>query len=297
MKTDRKRYTTTMMLTLCLVLLTGVSTMAQAQTIDELANRAQSAGIEESRIADLFNRAETRGISEDDLAGFLQPAIQMAEENLPYEMIFEKVFEGISKRVPANRIQPVLLSINSSASEASGFVDGWVDRPEIAGMLSRSGERVDWDQFRNEMIRASSKGLMQNFDRDVMESALGALADSPALQNARPSGIVTAISVMSDLPGASEDPAGSARIMISALESGFDAAEMRKLPGAMNMAQRRGQLPAQSVAEGLSRQLEGGLPASQVLQNLFNGEVGGGPPGGTPPGLDRNRPDRPGSGN
>jgi hypothetical protein len=60
----------------------------------------------------------------------------------------------------------------------------------------------------------------------------------------------------------------------------------------MNMAQRRSQLPAQAVAQGLSRQLQGGLPASQILQNLFNGEIGGGPPGNVPPGLDGERPGR-----
>jgi hypothetical protein len=39
------------------------------------------------------------------------------------------------------------------------------------------------------------------------------------------------------------------------------------------------------VIEGVSKQMSGGIPAKQILQNLFNGNVGGGPPGNVPKGL------------
>lgn len=264
----------------------------QAQTLGDLIEQARSAGIEQSRIVDLQNRAEARGISEDQLMNIIRPAIAMAEQNLPHEMIFDKAFEGISKRVPVQQIQPVLNSIAESSAQAAQFVDIWVERPEVGQMLNRAGERMDRGMFRNEMIKASSKGLMQNFDRNVMEQTLESVSQSSAMERARPSGIITAISILSDLPTAGQEPAESAQIVLRALEGGFDASDLQKLPGAMNMAQRRSQLPAQAVAAGLARQLQGGLPASQILQNLFNGEVGGGPPGNVPPGLNRERPGR-----
>lgn len=264
----------------------------QAQTLGNLIEQARAAGIEQSRIVDLQNRAEARGIGEEDLMNIIRPAIAMAEQNLPHEMIFDKAFEGISKRVSVQQMQPVLNSIAESSARAAQIVDIWVERPEVGQMLNRAGERMDRGTFRNEMIKASSKGLMQNFDRNVMEETLESVAQSSAMERARPSGIITAISILSDLPTAAQEPAESARIVLRALEGGFDASDLQKLPGAMNMAQRRSQLPAQAVAEGLARQLQGGLPASQILQNLFNGEVGGGPPGNVPPGLDRERPGR-----
>lgn len=263
----------------------------QAQSLADLLEDARSAGIEQTTLSNLQDRAEARGISDEELISILRPAISMAEENLPHGMIFEKALEGISKRVPVGRIEPVLNSIAASSSQAAEFVDRWVERPEVGQMLGRQGERMDRDSFRNEMIRASSKGLMQNFDREILEQTLDEVAGSSAMERARPSGIITAISVMSDLPGAAQEPAETARIVLKALEGGFDASDLQKLPGAMNMAQRRSQLPVQAVAEGLTRQLQGGLPASQILQNLFSGEVGG-PPGNVPPGLDRNRPGR-----
>lgn len=264
----------------------------QAQTLGDLIEQARSAGIEQSRIVDLQNRAEARGISDEELMSIIRPAIAMAEQNLPHEMIFEKAFEGISKRVPIQQIQPVLNSIAESSARAAQIVDLWVEKPEVGQMLNRQGERMDRGTFRNEMIKASSKGLMQNFDRNVMAETLESVAQSSAMERARPSGIITAISILSDLPTAAQEPTESARIVLRALEGGFDASDLQKLPGAMNMAQRRSQLPAQAVAEGLARQLQGGLPASQILQNLFNGEIGGGPPGNVPPGLDRERPGR-----
>jgi hypothetical protein len=265
---------------------------AAAQTLPEVKEQARAAGIDQSLIAELEERAGARGISEDALAGIVGQAVAMAGQNLPYEMIFDKAFEGISKGVPAGRLQPVLTSIAESSAQSAEIVDRWIDRPGVEQMLARSGERMDRQTFRNEMIKAGSKGLMQNFDRQVLEQTLESVVSESVLERSRPSGIISAVNILSDLPEAAEQPADAARIVLRALEGGFDASELQKLPGAMNMAQRRSQLPAQAVAQGLSRQLQGGLPASQILQNLFNGEIGGGPPGNVPPGLDGERPGR-----
>jgi hypothetical protein len=272
-----------------LLLVFAMPLMAQAQSLSDLIEQARAAGIEQSQITELQNRAEARGISEADLMNIIRPAVAMAEQNLPHDMIFEKAFEGLSKRVPAPQMQPVLNSIAESSAEAARFVDPWVQRPEVGQMLNRAGDRMDQNRFRNEMIKASAKGLTQNFDRDVLEQTLESIAAGSAMENARPGGIITAISILSDLPTAAQQPTETARMVLSALEGGFDASDLQKLPGAMNIAQRRAQLPAQAVAEGLRRQLEGGFPASQILQNLFNGEIGGGPPGNVPPGMERGR--------
>ena len=290
MKTEKSL--TTKVRIAALLLIFAMPLMAQAQSLSDLIEQARAAGIEQSQITELQNRAEARGISEADLMNIIRPAVAMAEQNLPHDMIFEKAFEGLSKRVPAPQIQPVLNSIAESSAEAARFVDPWVQRPEVGQMLNRAGDRMDENRFRNEMIKASAKGLTQNFDRDVLEQTLESVAASSAMQNARPTGIITAISILSDLPTAAQQPTETARMVLSALEGGFDASDLQKLPGAMNMAQRRAQLPAQAVAEGLRRQLEGGFPASQILQNLFNGEIGGGPPGNVPPGMERGRQGR-----
>lgn len=262
----------------------------QAQSLTELIERASSFGIDQSQISTLQSRGMEMGLSEEDVMNLILPAVAMAEKNLPHDMIFDKAFEGISKRVPVDQLQPILNSILESSSQSAQFIDRWVERPEVGNMLQKPDAGIGQAEFRNEMIKATSKGLMQNFDRGVMEETLNAVADGGIMERTRPSGIITAISVLSDLPSGAQEPAESARLVLRALEGGFNASDLQKLPGAMGMAQRRSQLPAQAVAEGLTRQLQGGFPASEILQNLFNGELGGGPPGNTPPGLNQQRP-------
>lgn len=281
-----------MLLVFGLMLGLPANTVAQNGSLAELIESAQAAGIEQSKISDLQARAEVRGISDEQLMSIIRPAVSMAKMNLPHEMIFEKAFEGMSKNVPFERMQPVFSSIMESSERAAGYVDEWVVRPEVGRMLERSSERMDQNRFRNEMVRAGAKTLSQNFDGEAFRETLSAVAEDRIINTVRPSSVLAAINILSDLPSAAQQPTQTVGIVLSALEGGFGASDLQKLPGAMNMAQRRSQLPAQAVAEGFSQQLRGGLPAAQILQNLFNGQVGGGPPGMTPPGLDRERGNR-----
>lgn len=265
---------------------------AQAATIPELAEQARSAGIEQSRVENLQNRARARGVQEDELAGILRSAVSMAENDLPYDLILDKALEGISKGVSGQQMMPLLSDIERRSGEAAQFVDQWVDRPEVEHMLSGESGRMGRDQFRREMIKVSSKTLLQGFDAETLEQTLNSIADEGVTEQARPSGILAAVNILGDLPEAAGKSAENAGIVVQALKGGFNATDLQKLPGAMNMAQRRSQLPASAVAEGMSRQLSGGLPASEILQNLFNGNIGGGPPGNLPPGADRDRPPR-----
>jgi len=278
---------------LLLILFISVSpfiAIAQEGSLSELIEQARAVGIEQEKLNDLQTRAQTNGISNADLMAIIKPAVSMAEQNLPYGMIFDKAFEGISKRVASVQMQPVLNSIAESSAEAAQIVDPWMIRPEIDRMLARSGTGLDRGAFRNDMIKAGSKGLINNFDRDVLESTFELVAVSSAMAHASPSGIFTAINILSDLPTAAKEPTQSARMVLNALEGGFNASELQKLPGVMSMAERKSQLPAQAVAIGFTQLLQEGLPASQILNNLFNGDIGGGPPGNIIPGLNRGIP-------
>ena len=287
-QTGKNKCSTLILATAVLSLFLFAPVSSVAQTNPAFNEQALESGMDAVKLEHLWDRAAKRGMSSQEFSQILEPAITMAGENLPYELIFEKAFEGLSKGIPVSRMQPVLSSIAASSSQAAGFTDSWVERPEVQQMLSRS-EDMSQEQFRNEMIRAGSKGLMQNMDSQVLEQTLEEVSSGPAMERSTPSGIVVAISILSDLPTAASEPAATARMVVCALEGGFDSEDLQKLPGAMNMAQRRSRLPAQAVAEGLRRQLEGGFPASSILQNLFNGNVGGGPPGNIPPGLDGER--------
>lgn len=261
-------------------------------SLSDLIGEARSVGIEQSKINALQERASQRGISDAELIAIIRPAVSMAEQNLPSDMIFDKAFEGLSKGVPFQRIEPMLGMIAENSLRAAGIVDPWIERAEIRGMLERGGYAGNQQNFRNEMIKAGTKTLRQNFSEEVFQETIHTIADQRGIEQRNPGTVVAAANILSDLPSAAENPTESARVILRALEGGFEASDLQNLPRAMNMAQRRSEIPASAVLEGVSRQLQGGLPAEQILQNLFNGNIGGGPPGGTPPGLNRGDRDR-----
>lgn len=274
-----------------LILFLPTAIIAQ-DSLSDLIGEARSAGIEQSKINALQERAGQRGISDAELIAIIRPAVSMAEQNLPSDMIFDKAFEGLSKGVPFQQIESMLGMISENSIRAAGIVDPWIERPEISAMLARGGDARNQQRFRNEMIKAGSKTLRQNFSEEVFQETIHTIADQRGIEQRNPGTVVAAANILSDLPSAAENPTESARIILRALEGGFEASDLQNLPRAMNMAQRRSQLPAGAVMEGVSRQMQGGVPAEQILQNLFNGNIGGGPPGGTPPGLNRGDRDR-----
>lgn len=290
--THRQTRKIALSLGLALILLFPVKIFAQ-ETLTELLEQANVSGIEPDRITEVQNRVEARGLSEDEFMAVLRPAVEMAGDNLPYEMIFEKVLEGLSKGVPVQRMTPVLSSIRDNASRSAQLVDRWMEKPEVGQFVERGEERMQRGQFRNEMIKAGSKAMMQNIDEEILTETLNSVSESN-MDRVQPSGLLAAINILSDLPNGAGAASENARIVLKALQSGFEAGDIQKLPAAMNMAQRRSQLPAEAVGKGLMQQLERGLPSERILQNMFNGEIGGGPPGNVPGGIKNNRPGRPG---
>lgn len=263
------------------------------ETLSDLLEQANAYGIEQDRIAEVQSRVESRGLSEEEFISILRPAVEMAGENLPYEMIFEKVFEGMSKGVPVQRMSPVLSSIRENASKSAQLIDRWMERPEVDEFIQRGEGRLSKSQYRSEMVKAGSKAMMHDVHEGVLIETLNSVAEGN-MEKVKPSGLLAAINILSDLPDGADAATENARLVLKALQSGFEAGDIQKLPAAMNMAQRRSQLPASAVGKGFMQQLERGLPSERILQNMFNGEVGGGPPGDVPRGIQNERPGKPG---
>jgi hypothetical protein len=252
-------------------------------------------GVNQDRIEELQSRAMNRGYSEEQLAMILEPAQQMAGQNLPTELLFQKAMEGIAKGVPAQQMATVLQNIQRGTEAMVPVISQWVERNEVSQMLERSEERFDRELLSQEMLKVSSKAISQQVGPELVQDILNTLTEQGIIQNSRPSSVIAAIGIMPDIQSIGEQPDIAKGVLVRAVQSGFSASEMQRLPGAMNMAQRRSQLPAAAVIEGASQQMQGGVPAAEILQNLFNGNVGGGPPGNIPRGLE-NRPNR-GQGN
>lgn len=281
---------------LCFLVLLPGFIQAQNASVQEVIDRAAKQGIEQAQLQELQKRAQSKGLTDQQLIEIIEPAVTLAENNLPSDIILQKALEGLSKGVPANRMLPVLKNMQQSVQQAGPMVESWVQRPEVRQMVNKPGGGMTEQHFRNEMVKATSRGLMNNIPSGEIQKLLDEIGGQELTDNIGPSNVVASVGVFAELPGTAEQPEASRSLIVRSLKGGFRTAEIQRLPAAMKVAQQRSQLPAASVIEGVARQMRGGIPAKQILQNLFNGNIGGGPPGGTPPGLE-NKQNRGNSGN
>ena len=289
----RKKYkkrTLSLVAILFMIIMASADVSGQDAGLTDLILKARSAGIEEADISRLQKRAAERNISDEQLVRILEPAVAMAEQNLPADIVFNKALEGVAKGIPAGRMIPVLDGLKGYSMQAASVIDPWMQRDEVKSFVAKDQKMSD-NIFRNEMIRAGVKSVSQMNQTEGIEQLLNAIDNSSVLEKASSASVLAAVNIITDLPESARRGEVMSSLISKALVNGFNAEEIQKLPVAMNAAQRRSQLPAASVIEGLSNQLNGGIPAEQILQNLFNGNVSAGPPGNIPRGLE-NRPAR-----
>lgn len=268
---------------------------AQDADISALIAKTEEAGMEQAAVQELRNRAQNSGMSNQQVRQILESALHLSNQNLPGQVAIDKALEGLSKGVPAGRIIPAINDIGEGMRRATGIVDPWMNRSEVQQLMNRAGQSMSKSSFRSEMIRATSKSFVQDVPTDQINEIFRALGTNEILSERSAGDVITAVSILPDLPTTASQPEVSVSFIVRALRGGFDTDRLQQLPSAMKMGQQRSQLPAASVIEGVAQQMEKGIPAKQILQNLFNGNIGGGPPGNIPKGLDR-RPD-PGNNN
>ncbi|HEX6982117.1 MAG TPA: hypothetical protein VF181_05105 [Balneolaceae bacterium] len=273
-----------------LLLVTVAGTSYAQEGNSGLVQRAQELGVESALLAELQSGLEAENISEQHFRKIVGTAIAMSEQSLPANMVIQKALEGISKGISGDRIIPVVNHIQQSVVKSAGVIDEWMGRPEIQQMINRTEGGMAQDEFRTKMTKVTSKSIIRNVSPEAVSNILSQISDQSLLAIATPKDIIVAMGILPALPNASSQPDASGKLIVRALKGGFGADELQRLPAALRAAQMRSQLPAASVIEGVARQMEGNIPAKQILQNLFNGNIGGGPPGNIP-GLG-NIPDR-----
>lgn len=279
---------------LVLILFTPVSAVSQQSDLQQIADRAVAAGIEQNRIELIRERAASRGVDDSIVARMIEPAAELAEKGMPTDFIIQKMMEGFAKGVPGGRMIPVLDVIQRETPQAVALSNRWMEKPEVAPYMQGLGGGQA--QFRRELVNANLKSLTQQVPSETIEMVLNELGQPAVLENSSPRAIAAAVGILPDLPASMLNEAGVQAVIANAVRGGFSANEIQRLPGAVNAAERRSQLPAASVLDGLSNQIGNGIPASQILQNLFNGNVNAGPPSNIP-GRPGNPPGgRPGQG-
>lgn len=272
-------------LVIVLVLLLLPLTVA-GQSVDELVERGKQAGMDAELLANLERRSAGAGLSVAETAQLIEPAVQLAEQELPATAVVQRALEGLARRVPHDRIVEVLGRLQDATERAGATGESWLARADVQAMF---GEGVSPGE--SQARTAILEGLAQAYTRDVpaeaLESALNRIPSHVEPGRTSPTAVGAALQVLADLSISSREPELAAGLLSQALNSGFAARDLRRLPGALEAAERRGDLPAEAAARGALAEMAMGTPAANVLENLFQGQIPGQPPGGTPPGLDR----------
>lgn len=257
-----------------------------AQSPEEVAERALAAGANPALVEGIVARAGEAGLEPSTTARLLRPAAELAEADLPADIVLQKGLEGLAKGVPAGRVVGVLENLRRSVETAAAVVDPWLQDPRVRELVRSAGTPARG--ARPILIESTAAALAQGAPRELVSGFLERVPGGLSRETVPSLELGVALQVLGDLPVARRDPEMGARLLLSALDAGFDPSELRELPGALRTAERRGQLPAEAVARGAMAQMRE-LPAAAVLRNLFQGDFPGKAPFDVPPGLDRVR--------
>lgn len=283
----KSKKTFLMVIALLALLFAPLAALSQGAGLQQAMDRAAAAGVDQERLNQIQERASARGVDDALLARLLEPAADLAENNMPSDFVLQKILEGFSKGVPGGRMMPVIESIHSQTPQAVAMADRWIAGAEVAPFMQAMGGQQP--RFRQDLVNAGLKSLTQNVAAETIESVLNELGRAPVLERTSPQAIAAAVGILPDLPASVLNEKGVHELIAKAVEGGFSAADIQRLPGAMNAAERRSELPAAAILNGMSDQIGSGIPANQILQNLFNGNINAGPPQGIP-GRPGNRP-------
>jgi hypothetical protein len=156
-----------------------------------------------------------------------------------------------------------------------------------AAVAGQRGASASAREFRNLFIENTAYALQQETSEQTLREFLDQAVTASVVERNAIASVAAGMRALPEMPTTRDDPGTSVRLLVRALNAGFTPGEIQQLPDAFRSAQFHSELPADRVARGLDRQLGENIPAASILENLFQGNVGGGPPGFLPPGLER----------
>ncbi len=276
---------------LVLLSLMPYGVQGQAAEVEAVIERGQQAGLDADQLNTVAQRAQERGLDAEATRALLEPAVELAEQNLPAAPLLDKTLEGMAKQVPPAQMQPVLQRVRSHTEQAGTLVSEWAQRDVVRQMAGETSQPSRANETRTQLVTAAAEAQQQDIPLATLEQFLDGL---PAATTRRPvplSEVAVAVSVLPDLPGSQRAPKAAQGLLTAALDASYSPESLRKLPAAIESAQRENPQPVEALTRGATQAIAEGSPATQVLQSLFQGsvprggppgEVGNGPPGGVP---------------
>ncbi len=280
----------------------------QPTNVQAVLDQGAAAGANVEQMRTVAERARQAGLSEGAVAALLEPAVALAEQDLPTDPLLSKTLEGLAKQVPASRMQPVLQQYRARTEQAGAVVTRWAQRDAVQQLLgaeNTASEAAPQTNDRASLVAAIAEARQQGVAATHIESFLAGLPDGVERRPVPMSDVAAAVNVLPDLPDNGASPETATQLVTAALNAGYSPESLRQLPSALRSARQNSNRPVDVLAQGTAQAITKGAPAASVLQSLFQGSfpgggpppgVGNGPPGNGPPGTGPDTGKPPGTG-
>ena len=229
-------------LLLACVLLAGTGLAAEG-SFPDVADRARNCGVFVGTVDDLHSRVAAGSLTGEQAAALLTPLLDACVDQLPMAPFEDKLAEGLTKRVPPERIVPVL--------------ERWIAQYRFARelLLTRRGA------MSAEALLLLGEGLTKGVDEKDFEIYMTEFGGQPDAS------FLTGLAMTSYHGQAGFDASLTRLILAQGAESGGIGPEWRYFVRIILAARRRG-VDDQAIAEAAVAALREGESVSSVVTRL-----------------------------
>ncbi len=232
------------------------------------AASAVSAGVPADDVEVIVSRAAGRGMDARTINRFLDLGASAKREGLPAGPLLDRIEQGLSKGVPAERIQVASERLSQKLAEARPVVDG----------LIRGGMKPGKNEDRNAAIASSARALEKNMtSRDIENMGAAARGKNGSL------GLFAgAVDTAAYFSGTGMSSRTASNLVTNAVQKGYSARDLDSLVKRVDSEMRRGSKPEDIAArmehEGMQGERE--KERQEMQQDMKGGHGSGGGPSG-----------------
>lgn len=221
------------------------SSLTKAAKLDVIskADRAVQAGIPAEDVAIIVTRGLGQGVAGADVAGFLAIAVQVKERNLPVRLILDRMEQGLSKGVPAERISGVVQRLVGNLAAA---------RP-IVGNVVQSGVKPARSESSDEAIETVARAM----EKSIPEDAVMRTGEKVKERKGSIALFDRAVDAMTTFVGSGMSSSQASRLVHAAVDRGYSERDLAAMERYM-VDELRKNRPMNDVVSSMESRMEQG---------------------------------------
>ncbi len=232
------------------------------------AASAISSGVPPEDVEVIVSRAAGRGMDARTITRFLDLGASAKKDGLPAGPVLDRIEQGLSKGVPADRIQTASERLTQKLAEARPVVDGFV----------RDGMKPGRGGDRNAAIASTARALEKNMTSRDIENVGAAVRGKQGSLGLFAGAVDTAVY----FTGSGMSPGTASRLVTNAVQKGYSARDMDSLVKRVDGEMRRGSKPEDIAVkmerEGMQGKRE--MERQEMQQEMKGSHGSGGGPSG-----------------